>query len=58
MNDPDVLSLVSGIVFGTICINGVPKNKLLEMQNLFNTLVEQVNDIVEYRKSENIARLQ
>ena len=58
MNDPDVLSLVSGIVFGTICIKRVNKNKLLEMQNLFNTLVEQVNDIVEYRKSENIARLQ
>ena len=58
VNTPDVLSLVNSVVFGGIYANGTTKNKLTEMQNLFNNLMEQVNDIVEYRKSENIAKIQ
>lgn len=58
INSPDILSLVNSIVFGGLSTSFTSKSKLLEMQNLFNTLMEQVNDIVEYRKSENIARIQ
>lgn len=58
MNNPDVLSLVNGVAFSAVYVNGVTKNKLLEMQSLFDDLMEQVKDVVEYRKSENLAKLQ
>lgn len=58
MNSPDVLSLVNSIVCGGLSASPTPKSKLLEIQNLFNALMEQVDDIVEYRKAENIARIQ
>ncbi len=57
MTDPDILSLINAIAFDSY-VNGVTKNKLLQIQNLFHDLMEQVNDIVEYRKSENLAKLQ
>ena len=58
MNNQEVLSLVNSIVCGGLSASPIPKSKLLEIQNLFNALMEQVNDVVEYRKSENLARIQ
>lgn len=58
INNPDVLSLVNSVVFSSIYANGVAKNKLIEMQSLFNDLMEHVKDVVEYRKSENLAKFQ
>ncbi len=58
INDPDVLSLVNSIISGSISSISTPKSKLLETQRLFNALMEQVHDIVEYRKAENLSRIQ
>lgn len=58
MNNSDVLSLVNTVVCGGLSANSTPKSKLLEIQNLFNALMEQVDDVVEYRKAENLAKIQ